>query len=72
MGCYVSEVLVCWGCGLVGKAERGEDICSQWLGLWIARSGRLKGEYVMSEVAVTVEVTVMVKSWVVAGGVIST
>lgn len=59
--------------GLCWRKEGSEGaICKWWLGLWIAQSGRLKGEFVMGLVTARATVTVMVKSWVVAGGVIST
>ena len=41
------------------------------VGLWTARSGRLKGEYVMTLVTVRATVTVMVKSRVGASGAVS-
>lgn len=31
-----------------GKEVSEGAICKWWLGLWIAQSGRLKGEYVMA------------------------
>ena len=36
-----------------GKEVSEGAICKWWLGLWIAQSGRLKGDYVMSLVIVS-------------------